>query len=234
MYALIIQIDQDCLGLSIRPKRMLPHLPPEPTLLGPSKWARKTDGADAIDPYNPRVKGRTQPERAADVLSEDSCHETVFAVVGPASDFLLGIKFVDNHHRPEYLVLIDGSTVLCIREDCRLDVVALSWTLALTSTCLLDFGPYLRSNSLSSRKQCALLLILGSSDNLHNPLKLGLVHDRTDLGAWLFGIANHTLLLLEGPCIGFHKCIVNARLDIYSCCCETDLPAIGEQGIGRP
>lgn len=152
-YTLIIQIDQDCLGLSIRPKRMLPHLPPEPTLLGASKWARETDGADTVDPYDSRVKSRTQPERAADVLSEDTCHETVFAIVGAASDFLLGLKFVDNHHRPEYLVLVDCRTVLCVRKDCRLDVVALSWPLAQTSTDLLDFGAYLGSNGLSSRKQ---------------------------------------------------------------------------------
>lgn len=130
VYVLIIQIDQNRLGLSIRPKRMLPHLPPEPTLLGASKRARETDGADTVDPYDSRVKGRTQPERAADVLGEDTCHETVFAVVRAASDFLLGIKFVDDHHGPEYLVLVDCRTVFCIRKDCRLDVVTLSWPLA--------------------------------------------------------------------------------------------------------
>lgn len=52
VHGLIIQIDQNRLRLSIRPKRMLPHLPPKPTLLGASKWARETDCADTVNPHD--------------------------------------------------------------------------------------------------------------------------------------------------------------------------------------
>ena len=61
---------------------MLPTLSADSALLGSPEGASRADGTDAVDANNPRVKGRAQPQRAVDVLSEDACHQPILAVIG--------------------------------------------------------------------------------------------------------------------------------------------------------
>lgn len=104
---------------------MLPHLPPDTTLLRAAKRTRAGNRADAVHPHHTGIDPRAETQRAADILREDASHQAVLAVVADVQDVVLLLKLVDDDNGAEDFLVVDEGCVLRVREYCRLNEIAL-------------------------------------------------------------------------------------------------------------